>query len=117
MAFNKSHLFDPADQVTSAMAQLISHPARVDILRYLAQNGPTSVEKLADRYPLSKSTVSQHLEYLRKADLVQYRESYPHTIYSIDLQTYTEHYSKLMEYCLCLEQAINLLTHPTLEPQ
>ena len=112
MAFNKSHLFDPADQLTSAMAQLISHPVRVDILRYLAQNGPTSVEKLANRYPLAKSTVSQHLEYFRKADLVKYQESYPNIIYSIDLQPYIELYTKLMDYCHCLEQAIYLMANP-----
>ncbi|MDZ4747330.1 MAG: helix-turn-helix transcriptional regulator [Saprospiraceae bacterium] len=115
MAFNKSHLFDPEDQITSSMAHLLSHPARVDILRFLAQNGSTSVEKLAVRYPLSKSTVSQHLEYFRKADLFHYQESYPHTFYSIDLQTFKELNSKLMDYCLCLEQAIDLNLHSKLQ--
>ncbi len=117
MAFNKSHLFDPADQMTSAMAQLISHPARVDILRYLALNGPTPVEKLLGRYPLAKSTVSQHLEYFRKADMIQYKESYPHIIYSIDLQTFTELITYLIDYCRCLEQATNLVSHSTMMPK
>ncbi len=117
MAFNKSHLFDPADQITSAMAQLISHPARVDILRFLAQNGSTSVEKLTDRYPLAKSTVSQHLEYFRKATMIQYQESYPHIYYSIDLQTLKELNNQLMAYCRCLEQAINSMSNANPEPK
>lgn len=109
MAFNKSHLFDPDDQATSAMAHLLSHPARVDILRFLAQNGSTSVAKLVNRYPLAQSTVSQHLEHFRKADLIQYQESYPYIYYTIDIQTLKELNAKLMEYCISLEETVSLM--------
>ena len=94
MSFSKSHLFDPADQVTSSYARVLSHPVRLDIIRKLARTGSTSVEKLSGHYPLSKSTISQHLEKMRKADIIDYKEVYPYIVYSLN----QKNFEKLTSY-------------------
>ena len=99
MAFNKSHLFDPADQMTSSFAKALSHPVRLDILRILASQGSCPVRTLFRRYPLSKSTVSQHLEMLRETGLVNYKEEYPHVFYSLEPANFKKHIASLLEYC------------------
>lgn len=102
MAFNKSHLFDPADQLVSGFARALSHPVRLDILRILASKGPCSVENLSLRYPLSKSTVSQHLELLRKYNLIRYHEEFPFIIYSLDDDAFGKLNSRLQEYFMTI---------------
>jgi DNA-binding transcriptional ArsR family regulator len=99
MAFSKAHLFDPSDQITSAFAKALSHPVRLDILRTLSLKGPCSVEHLSFQYPLSKSTISQHLEILRKVGLINYREEYPHIFYFLDTQTFGQCNAKLQDFC------------------
>jgi ArsR family transcriptional regulator len=98
MAFSKAHLFDPADQTTSAFLKALSHPVRLDILRTLSAKGPCAVETFFTKYPLSKSTISQHLEGLRKASLVKYREDHPHIIYSLDSQVFKLYNIKLQDF-------------------
>lgn len=99
MAFNKSHLFDPADQMTSSFAKALSHPVRLDIIRILATHGTCSVHNLFRRYPLSKSTISQHLEMLRVTGLIKYKEEYPHVFYSLEPSNFKKYIAMLLEYC------------------
>jgi len=102
MAFSKSSLFDPTDQITSSYARVLAHPVRLDIIRKLAKNSPSTVENLTSRYPLSKSTISQHLEVLRSAGLISYNEEFPYTYYAIDVQNL----NKLNTYFLNFFQTI-----------
>lgn len=60
-----------ADQEISGIARALSHPARIEILRILAKQGEcncSQIEKELSYY--AQSTVSQHLGYLRKVDLI-----------------------------------------------
>ena len=60
-----------ADQEISIIARALSHPARIEILRILAKQGEctcSQIEKELSYY--AQSTVSQHLGYLRKAELL-----------------------------------------------
>ena len=98
MSFSKSHLFDPADQITSSFARVLSHPVRVDIIRYLAKTGSTSVENLTGHYPLAKSTISQHLEMMRKADIVDYKEVHPYIVYSLNQKTFEKLIVYIQDY-------------------
>lgn len=94
MSFSKSHLFDPEDQITSSFAKVLGHPVRLDIIRHLAKTGSTSVEQLTGHYPLAKSTISQHLEKMRKVDIVDYKEVYPFIVYSLN----EKNFEKLIAY-------------------
>ena len=69
MAFPKHRAFPIPDQILSARAQALSHPARLSILRLLDKRD-FYVKDLTRLLPLSQPAVSSHLEILRRVGLV-----------------------------------------------
>ena len=83
-AFSKAPLYDEEDRITSEFAFALSHPARLRIIRQLATYGPSNVHSLQKKHPISQPSLSQHLEILRNAGLVNCKEKFPYTIYSLN---------------------------------
>jgi len=67
----KKENFEPDLQELARFAKVISHPARLAILKYLAQTKTCISGDISDKLPLSRSTVSQHLKELRDLGLIQ----------------------------------------------
>jgi ArsR family transcriptional regulator len=67
----KKDKFDQELQELSRYARVISHPARLAILKYLAETRSCISGDISDIIPLSRSTVSQHLKELRDMGLIQ----------------------------------------------
>lgn len=67
----KKENFDPELQELARFARVISHPARLAILKYLAETCTCISGDISDNIPLSRSTVSQHLKELRDIGLIQ----------------------------------------------
>ena len=63
--------YDESIQELAAFAKVLSHPARLEILRYLASCKTCISGDITDKIPLSRSTVSQHLKELKKSELIQ----------------------------------------------
>lgn len=57
----------------ASLAKALAHPARVEIIRLLLQEGNCMCGDIVRRLPLAQSTVSQHLRHLREAGLVHYK--------------------------------------------
>ena len=53
------------------LAKAIGHPARVQILRFLAGRTACMCGDIVDELPLAQSTVSQHLKILKEAGLIR----------------------------------------------
>lgn len=68
---NKADKFDESLQELSRFARVISHPARLAILKYLAETKTSISGDISDFIPLSRTTVSQHLRELREVGLIQ----------------------------------------------
>ena len=68
---NKSEKFDDNLQELAKFAKAISHPARLAILRYLAETKTCISGDISDFIPLSRTTVSQHLKALKEIGLIQ----------------------------------------------
>lgn len=66
----KPELFDNDLQELAAFAKVISHPARLAILQYLAETKTCISGDISDKLPLSRTTVSQHLKELRDMGLI-----------------------------------------------
>jgi len=66
----KPEVFDSELQELAAFAKVISHPARLAILKYLAETKTCISGDISDSLPLSRTTVSQHLKELRDAGLI-----------------------------------------------
>jgi len=67
---NKSEKFDESLQDLARFAKVISHPARLAILKYLAESRSCISGDISDYLPLSRTTVSQHLKELRDIGLI-----------------------------------------------
>lgn len=67
----KSEVFDNELQELASFAKVISHPARLAILKYLAETKTCISGDISDQLPLSRTTVSQHLKELRDMGLIK----------------------------------------------
>ena len=67
----KKENFDADLQDLARFAKIISHPARLAILKYLAKTKTCISGDISDYLPLSRTTVSQHLKELRDSGLIQ----------------------------------------------
>lgn len=70
MAIAKKEVFTRKEQDLAAFAKAIGHPARVAILKVLAQKNECVCGQIVEVLPLAQSTVSQHLKALKEADLI-----------------------------------------------
>ncbi len=68
----------------AAMAKALGHPARVHILRILAERQVCITGDLVAEMPLAQSTISEHLRILREAGLIQGEIEGPRTSYCIN---------------------------------
>jgi DNA-binding transcriptional ArsR family regulator len=84
MAQSKQHLYPTDDQITSAFAKALSHPARIQILKQLQIAGAICVQVIAQSHPISMEALSGHLKALREAQLVDWAERFPFTFYSVN---------------------------------
>jgi predicted transcriptional regulator len=71
MSVNKKSLFEPGDILIADFAKALGHPARIAILKELAKRNECICGEIVNVLPLAQSTVSQHLQELKKAGLVQ----------------------------------------------
>lgn len=67
---NKAEKFDESLQDVARFAKVLSHPARLSILKYLAETKTCISGDISDYLPLGRTTVSQHLKELRDAGLI-----------------------------------------------
>ncbi len=71
MGLTKTEEFTKAQNDLALMAKALGHPARVAILQYLIRSKSCICGDIVDELPLSQSTVSQHLNELKKAGLIK----------------------------------------------
>ncbi len=84
MAYSKAEEFKTTDQALADVAKALAHPARIAILKTLAERKQCICGDLVDVLPLAQSTVSQHLKALREAGLIAGEIEGPRTCYCLD---------------------------------
>jgi ArsR family transcriptional regulator, arsenate/arsenite/antimonite-responsive transcriptional repressor len=70
MAVSKKTEFKPDEILLAEFAKAISHPARVAILKEVAQRQSCICGEIVEVLPLAQSTVSQHLKELKEVGLI-----------------------------------------------
>jgi ArsR family transcriptional regulator len=68
----------------ASACKALSHPARLAILKTLAQRGECICGEIVEVLPLSQATVSQHLKVLRDADLITGQVDGPKSCYCLN---------------------------------
>jgi len=90
MAINKKEIFDIHSLKLADYAKAISHPARVEILRILAQKNSCICGEIVLEIPLAQSTVSQHLKELKSAGLISGVIDGPRSCYCLNVEGIAE---------------------------
>ena len=65
-------------------AKALSHPARVHIMQHLSTQSCCYSGDLAEKLPIARSTLSQHLKELKEAGLIQGEINPPKIKYCIN---------------------------------
>jgi ArsR family transcriptional regulator len=68
---HNTEVFEERYQDLARLAKVLSHPARLAILKHLADVKACISGDISNEIPLSRTTVSQHLQVLREAGFIQ----------------------------------------------
>lgn len=88
MAIHKKEEFSAKEQDLANFAKAMAHPARIAILKFLAQKNECICGEIVDILPLAQSTVSQHLKELKNAGLIEGTIDGPRSCYCINWKAF-----------------------------
>ena len=71
MVQSKTDLFDKDLAQKAELFKALAHPARLQILKFLAQTRFCITGDISDELPLGRTTVNQHLKELIKVGLIK----------------------------------------------
>ena len=71
VTYAKTTVFTDEQQQLARVAKALAHPARVAIIQLLASKTTCISGDIAAELPLSRTTVSQHLQELKALDLIR----------------------------------------------
>jgi ArsR family transcriptional regulator, arsenate/arsenite/antimonite-responsive transcriptional repressor len=99
MNSNNNYLTSEQEKI-SRYAKALSHPIRVFVLNYLADNLDKCCYSgdMAEELPIARSTLSEHLKELKKAGLIQGEINPPFIKYCINRQNWDEAHLMLNEF-------------------
>ncbi len=97
MAVSKAEEFTKTENKISDWAKALSHPARIKILKILAQKNLCMCGDIVDLMPLAQATVSQHLKELKRVGFIKGEIEGPKVCYCIDYSVLNEAQKKLNE--------------------
>jgi ArsR family transcriptional regulator len=83
VATPKTAAFTADDAQLAAWAKALGHPARLAILRLLAERQTCLCGEVVEELPLAQATVSQHLRALKEAGLVRGETDGPRSCYCL----------------------------------
>jgi DNA-binding transcriptional ArsR family regulator len=82
--------FEADIEFLSKLCKSIGHPARISILLFLKESGPSTCQDIVNKLPYSQSTVSGHLQKLKEDNYIHLKLHKTSSIYSIQLDTIKE---------------------------
>jgi predicted transcriptional regulator len=91
MAINKKGDFLIDEIILSDFARSLGHPARIAILKTLAEREECICGEIVEVLPLAQSTVSQHLKELKNMGLIQGTLNGPKSCYCINWEKFEEY--------------------------
>jgi DNA-binding transcriptional ArsR family regulator len=90
MVASKTALFDEVFQEQANLFKALAHPARLQILYFLAKTKTCISGDISEELPLSRTTVNQHLKELKAAGLVRGHVEGAKTNYCLDYRKIEE---------------------------
>ncbi len=108
MAINKKGEFLVDEISLSDFARTLGHPARIAILKTLAEREECICGEIVEVLPLAQSTVSQHLKELKNMGLIQGTLNGPKSCYCINwevLEQYMTDFNTMTNNLMALKPA------------
>jgi ArsR family transcriptional regulator len=99
MPKTKAEKFRPTEVLLARWAKALAHPARIRILKTIAQRNECICGEIVDVLPLAQATVSQHLKELKSVGLIKGEIDGPRSCYCIDPEA-IEHLSSSINVLL-----------------
>ena len=99
----KTQLFDKELNQAARLFRAMSHPARLRILKFLAETNTCITGDISDDLPLGRTTVNQHLAELKDADLITGHIEGVKTRYCLNTEKIVELKTKLEEFLTSLD--------------
>lgn len=86
MGTTKKQDFDQETTAIAAICKALGHPTRMQIMTLLWTKNSRTCGEIVSLIPLAQSTISKHLQELKKADLLHVKNVGKKTIYSIEVE-------------------------------
>ena len=107
MAINRKMDFQ-ADEISLAdLAKAIAHPARIAILKILAQQKSCICGEIVEGLPLAQATVSQHLKELKAVGLIKGTIEGKTSCYCIDWDVFNQFINQFGTFAALAQNAPN----------
>ncbi|MCB0494303.1 MAG: winged helix-turn-helix transcriptional regulator [Cyclobacteriaceae bacterium] len=90
MGVTKTALFKKKQNRIATLAKAFDHPARVAIIEYLLRHETCICNDLVNEFPLSQSTITQHLKELKRIGIIKGEVEGPKVNYCIDEKVWEE---------------------------
>ena len=90
MTYAKTAIFEESQQELARFAKALSHPARVAIIELLAEKQVCISGDISNELPLSRTTVSQHLQELKELGIIKGEVSGLNVCYCLNFETFGE---------------------------
>jgi ArsR family transcriptional regulator, arsenate/arsenite/antimonite-responsive transcriptional repressor len=81
-------IITPQHQALAQLAKALGHPIRIYVLELLSRQSCCYSGDLSEMLPIAKSTLSQHLKELKKANLIQGEIEPPKIKYCLNRETW-----------------------------
>lgn len=90
MVVPKTTLFEKELQQRANLFKALSHPARLQILQYLAQTRTCLTGDISEHFPLTRATVNQHMKELKKAGMIYGHKEGAKIVYCLNIENIKE---------------------------
>ena len=104
MGKSRTDLFTVEQNELADITRVLSHPARIRILQYLAKQESCVCGDLVAEIGLAQATISQHLKELKNKGLIKGTIEGASVCYCIDLPTMSKIQSSLLTFFNQFEQ-------------
>ena len=104
MAEAKVELFGKNEIKLADWHKSLAHPARIAILKVIAEKNECNCAELVNTFQLAQSTISQHLKALVNSELIILRHHGTQSVYSLNKKNF-QHFLKLLnQFCNCIDE-------------
>lgn len=85
--------------------KILTEPIRIELIKYLAINGPSDITTIAAHFTQDRSVISKHLKMMNEAGILILTKSSRHRIYQVDgmelllkMESMVEDFKTLLKY-------------------